>query len=87
MTIIQKVEIKKYYNDGNGNVILPNQHSAGIELRDGNGTIVSSWYTDDVSDYTSTVTVDGGFFDRLLGNTKESGFVEKLSGFNQWRRS
>ena len=71
-----KVEIKKYYNDGNGNVILPNQHSAGIELRDENGTIVSSWYTDDVSDYTSTVTVDGGFFDRLLGNTKESGFVK-----------
>lgn len=71
-----KVEIKKYYNDGNGNQVMPNQYSAGLELKDKDGNVISSWHTDDVTDYTSVTTIEGGFLKSLLGTTKTSGFVE-----------
>lgn len=55
-----KVEIKKYYNNGNGNQVMPNKYRAGLQLKDGSDNIVTSWYTDDVSDYTSELAVNEG---------------------------
>lgn len=71
-----KVEVNKFLNDGNGNVVMPNAHNAGLELRDKDGNLVASWNTDDVSDYTSVVESSSGLFDSLLGRNTSSGFIE-----------
>jgi len=46
-----KLEIKKYYNDDERNVVMPNVYKAGLQLKDDSGIVVSEWYTDDVSLY------------------------------------
>ena len=71
-----KVEIEKYYNDGNGRKTMPNKYRATLELQDENGNVVESWETDDVSDYTSTVeTGNTGFLGKLFRTTTYSGFT------------
>lgn len=52
-----KVEIEKYYNDGNGNLHLPNAYRAGFAIMDSNGNIISKWQTDDLSDYTNQTSL------------------------------
>ena len=76
-----KVEIEKYYNDGNGDLTMPNQYSAGLQLKDNNGNVIAEWYTDDATDYTSTVTVDNenaSFIERLFRSTITSGFTHNF---------
>ncbi|WP_097006323.1 SpaA isopeptide-forming pilin-related protein [Lacrimispora amygdalina] len=46
-----KLEVEKYYNDGNNNVVMPNMYRAGLQLKDVAGNVISEWKTDDISDY------------------------------------
>lgn len=50
-----KIEIEKYYNDG-GNKNMPNAYRAELTLNDEKGEVVSTWLTDDMTDYTSRST-------------------------------
>ena len=81
-----KVEIEKYYNDGNGNQNLPNAYRAELALADQDGNTVASWKTDDLSDYTNEVVLaqEKGFFESVVdffaGNDDtEDSFVEQFT--------
>lgn len=52
-----KLEIEKYYNDGNNNVVMPNMYRAGLQLKDMNGNVISEWETDDISDYKNFMKI------------------------------
>jgi LPXTG-motif cell wall-anchored protein len=65
-----KVEVKKYYNDGNANVVMPNTYKAGLQLKDKNGSVISEWYTDDVSSYRNFMTT----FEELVKDNHGSAF-------------
>lgn len=62
-----KVEIEKYYNDGTGNMNLPNAYRADLALTDADGNVVAEWRTDDLSDYISSTDPEkAGFFQGFL---------------------
>ncbi|MSS36527.1 MSCRAMM family protein [Clostridium porci] len=50
-----KLEIEKYYKDGENKKHLPNAYRAELSLTDANGALVASWNTDDISDYTNEI--------------------------------
>lgn len=52
-----KVEIEKFYNDGNGNQMLPNAYRATLALADEDGDVIAEWKTDDLSDYTNEISL------------------------------
>ena len=54
-----KVEVEKYYNDGNGDKHLPNSYRATLSLNAQDGTKIASWQTDDLSDYTTAAAAAG----------------------------
>ena len=84
-----KVEIDKYYNFDNTDKNMPNTYRAELTLNDRNGNKVATWYTDDVSDYTSNVSVaNENLWDQIItsivGENKEKSFVELFTeAFNQ----
>ena len=81
-----KVEIKKYYNNGNGDIIMPNMYRAGLELKDQAG-VVASWYTDDCSDYKEFISTynqlvidkNGPNFDTISWNAERTAILKTRS--------
>ena len=74
-----KLEIEKYYNNGYNDVVMPNDHRAGLQLLDSSGKVVAEWYTDDIKDYTATIdSNDTSLIGRIFGKTVSSGFVDNM---------
>ena len=66
-----KVEIEKYYL-GNADTIthLDNARRAELALVDENGKTVSTWMTDDLSDYKGTSEKTNTFFGKIINKVK-----------------
>ena len=80
-----KLEIEKYYKDGEYNEHLPNAYRAELSLTEENGTLVATWKTDDISDYTNEIakrqkkTLWQKFLGLFNGNEKPISFVDAFT--------
>ena len=80
-----KVEIEKYYLDGNTKYHLPNAYRAELSLVDADGNTVDTWKTDDLSDYTndSAQTGSKSVFEKIAdffrGDDTDNSFVNTFT--------
>ncbi len=80
-----KLEIEKYYKDGEYNKHLSNAYRAELSLTEENGTLVATWKTDDISDYTNEIakrqkkTLWQKFLGLFNGDEKTISFVDAFT--------
>lgn len=89
-----KVEVEKYYHDGEGRVTMPNLYRAGLQLKNEDGEVVSEWYSDDGSAYQNFMTEfaeqvkqnNGAPFDSIAWSAEHTALLQaKTEHTETWR--